>query len=191
MNTNSRITVVFVMLISFVVTGCGPGQLFGPTLTPTPTPLTDEEFAEYAVDVCSTLKTDFTSINTFDFTSRAEAYRRAADSLTHLEITEQSAPQGTQLRIGLSELADSYGFLDKALTEAVDKANIDTTAIDTLFFGEDGSVYAVSQSIFDITKLEIEETLLTELYANATLVQEAAISLGLEDCIPEISGNDN
>jgi len=37
MNTSQRITVVLVLLTSLVFSGCGPGQLFGPTITPTPT----------------------------------------------------------------------------------------------------------------------------------------------------------
>jgi hypothetical protein len=37
MNARQRIIVVLVLLLSLVVSGCGPGQVFGPTLTPTPT----------------------------------------------------------------------------------------------------------------------------------------------------------
>jgi hypothetical protein len=37
MNTKQRITVVLVLAISLIVSSCAPGQLFGPTITPTPT----------------------------------------------------------------------------------------------------------------------------------------------------------
>jgi Tol biopolymer transport system component len=38
MNTRQPITVVLVLVISLVVSGCGPGQMFGPAMTPTSTP---------------------------------------------------------------------------------------------------------------------------------------------------------
>jgi hypothetical protein len=37
MNTKQRVTVVLVLAISLIVSSCAPGQLFGPTITPTPT----------------------------------------------------------------------------------------------------------------------------------------------------------
>ncbi len=38
MNTIRRITIVIFLVMSLVVSGCGPGQLLGPMFTPTPTP---------------------------------------------------------------------------------------------------------------------------------------------------------
>lgn len=35
MNTKRQITVIFVLTMSLVISGCGPGQLFGPTIAPT------------------------------------------------------------------------------------------------------------------------------------------------------------
>jgi hypothetical protein len=37
MNAKQRITVVLVLAISLIASGCAPGQIFGPTATPTPT----------------------------------------------------------------------------------------------------------------------------------------------------------
>ena len=37
MNTKQRMTVVLVLALSWIVSGCAPGQIFGPTVTPTPT----------------------------------------------------------------------------------------------------------------------------------------------------------
>src|SRR5271157_6053332 len=37
MNTNQRITILFLLLISLLVSGCSTGQFFGPTATSTPT----------------------------------------------------------------------------------------------------------------------------------------------------------
>ena len=35
MNTKRQIGVIFVLITSLIISGCGPGQLFGPTITPT------------------------------------------------------------------------------------------------------------------------------------------------------------
>jgi len=184
MKTKQRIAVVLVLLMSLVISGCGPGQLFGPTLTPTPTPLTDEEFTEFAREVCNALETEITPlIGTIDFASGADAYRKAADALAALEITEQSAPQGTHLRSGLAELADSTDIVDKALTEALTKANFDTPV--TVMFTIGGKVYAYSGMIFNMTWLEIEPDLILDWFATQELVREAAISLELEQCAIE------
>lgn len=37
MNTKRQIGVIFVLITSLIISGCGPGQLFGPTITSTPT----------------------------------------------------------------------------------------------------------------------------------------------------------
>jgi hypothetical protein len=37
MNKKQRIALLLVLITSLVISGCGPGQLFGPTITPTPT----------------------------------------------------------------------------------------------------------------------------------------------------------
>ena len=183
MNTNQRTNVVFIILVSLVLTGCGPGQLFGPPL------LNDEEFAESARGVYSNLKTDFDSLNPIDFTSKADVYSRAADALDDLEISEQSAPQGARLRSGLSKLAVSYDMFDKALNEALSKANIEGSF--NLMITEGGSVFVTSGGDWaTLQELEIETDLYLELKAAQTLIQDAAIALGLEDCIPEQSGDD-
>jgi hypothetical protein len=37
MNTKQRASMILVLLLSLVISGCAPGQIFGPTVTPTPT----------------------------------------------------------------------------------------------------------------------------------------------------------
>jgi len=37
MNTKQQIIVLFILALSLFVSGCGPGQIFGPTITPSPT----------------------------------------------------------------------------------------------------------------------------------------------------------
>ena len=37
MNTKQRTVMIFVLLLSLATSSCAPGQLFGPTVTPTPT----------------------------------------------------------------------------------------------------------------------------------------------------------
>jgi hypothetical protein len=38
MNTKQRTAMIFVLLLSLVISSCAPGQIFGPTITPTITP---------------------------------------------------------------------------------------------------------------------------------------------------------
>jgi len=38
MNTKQRTVAICFLAMSMLISGCGPGQLFGPTVTPTPTP---------------------------------------------------------------------------------------------------------------------------------------------------------
>lgn len=191
MYKKQRLAMVLVLLMSLVISGCGPGQLFGPTptptptLTPTPTPLTDEEFTEVAREVCSNLKIEIAPLNLFDLASKADAYRRAADALAGLEITEQSAPYGTYLRSGLAELADSFDIFNKALSEALIKADLVDVHI-TILIDEAGGVFAhPSDNVFGIARLEIDATLIEELQSTQEQVREAAISLNLEDCAIE------
>ena len=170
MNTKKLMTLICLFGLSLLLASCGPPAL------------NDEEFTDSAREVCSTLKTEIASVVPLDFTSRADAYRQAADALADLEITEKSAPQGFRLRSGLAELANSFDMFDKAFTEALAKANIVPEAV---FFTEEGSVFAISMSDNDISKLEIEAALLLELSATNELVREAANSLELEECVIE------
>ncbi len=170
MKTKKLITLTCLSAMSLLLASCGP------------TPLNDEEFTDTAREVCSTLKTEIASLDTFDFTSRAEAYRRAADTLADLNITEQSAPQGTRLRSGLAEMADFFDVFGQAYAK-VEKTRIGDTL--QLIYTEDGSVYANWGDILLSTKLEIEAATVLEHYATKERVREAAISLGLEECAIE------
>jgi len=174
-------------LILLLLAGCG-GVSAKPTATPTPSLLSDEEFAGSAREVCGTLKTEIASLDTLDLTSKAEAYRRAADALIDLEINQQSAPQGTRLRSGLAELADSLDIFDKALVEALIKARIEGPF--TLMITEGGSVFVISGGDLSTLKgLEIEADISLELKAAQALVRQAATALGLEECAPEQQEN--
>ena len=176
MNTKKLITLTCLSAMSLLLASCGP------------TPLNDEEFTDTAREVCSTLKTEIASLDTFDFTSRAEAYRRAADTLADLNITEQSAPQGTRLRSGLAEMADFFDVFGQAYAEFLTNPKVETTRTgDTpqLMYTVDGSVYANWGDILFSTKLEIEAATVLEHYATKERVREAAISLELEECAIE------
>jgi len=118
----------------------------------------------------------------FDFASWASAYRRAAEALASLNITEQSAPQGARLRVALSRLAELSDSFDKALEAACKKADMMCKGED-LALTEDGSVYIlVDRRSLSFQRLEIEPALVLDLMTYHTAVEEAAISLGLEDC---------
>jgi hypothetical protein len=188
MYIKQQTAMVLVLLMSLIISGCGPGQLFGPTPTPTPTFLTDEEFTKVAHGVCSNLKTEIAPLDPFilfDLTSKADAYKRAADVLADLEITEQSAPYGTLLRSGLAELADSLDMVDKVLSEAIIKADLGESDI-TIIITEGGEVFAYTDSIFEATYLEeIDASQIENLQSIQEQVRAAAMSLNLEDCAIE------
>jgi hypothetical protein len=166
---NTKKFLLIVCLFVLPLASCGPK------------PLTDMELAEAARTTCGTLQTESATLDPLDLTSRAAAYKRAAEALSAINITEASAPQGMKLRSGIAGLADSFDKFDKAINEAIAKANLKGQV--TLMIGEDGTVFAYAGSIFDIAKLEIDPTLLANLRANQTQVQEAAISLALEECV--------
>ena len=175
MHTKARTATIFVLLAVLATSGCGLGQLFGPP------PLNDEEFAEAAREVCSDLKAKFEPLEEFVlFDVKAEACRQAADALADLEITEQSAPHGTQLRSSLAELADLYDAADKALSEAATKAGLKEPF--TVMITEDGTVLAYKDSIFDVMVLEVDRNLIADLLSAQEQVREAAMSLNLKDC---------
>jgi hypothetical protein len=170
MNTK-LISMICLFVTSLLLASCGSKAL------------NDVEFADAAREVCSTLNTESASLDKLDFASRAAAYRRAADALAGLEITEKSAPQGTGLRSGLAGLADSFDKLGKAIDDAVLKANLNAPV--TLMITEDGTVFAYTGSILNLTRLDIEPAIVSDLKATQARVREAAISLKLEECAIE------
>ena len=168
MSMKKLIPMVFVTSLLFA--GCGPKAL------------SDMEFADAAQDVCSTLHTESASLSDLDLTARAAAYQHAVDALVALNITEESAPQGTKLRSGLTRLADSFGEFGKAISDATLKANLQEPV--AIAITEDGSVFGYPESsVFDITKLDVDPTILSDLRTYQAQVQEAATSLKLEDCV--------
>ena len=176
MNTKKLITLTCLSAMSLLLASCGP------------TPLNDEEFTDTAREVCSTLKTEIAYLNTDDFTSRAEAYRRAADALADLNITEQSAPQGTHLRSGLAEMADFFDVFGQAYAEFLTNPKVETTStgdIPQLMITEAGTVFGHWGDILFSTKLEIEAATVLEHYETQKRIREAAISLELEECAIE------
>lgn len=149
--------------------------------------LSDEEFAKSAQEVCRTLRAEIVLLDSQDFKSKAEAYRRAADKLSELKITEQSAPSGFLLVSHLGQLADSYTTFDQALTKALSESGISTPF--DLMMTEDGKLYATSAdagNIFDklasATQLEIDANIVAELSAAQQSLLAPAKELGLEEC---------
>ncbi len=193
MNKKYKLMVFLFLVMCIFLSGCGSTKVLSPThtptatLTPTPKPINDEEFAEAAREVCSSLKTEIDSLNKFilfDLTSKAEAYRKAADALAYLDITEQSAPLGIYFLSSINDLASSFDIVGKALSEAIAKASLDESNISLAVTG-DGTVYGSTGSIFESKKLEVDPTMIKELLQLIEQVNEAAISLNLEDCAIE------
>jgi hypothetical protein len=58
MNTKQRITVILILVMNLVMSGCGPGQMFGPTMTPTATLTPTPTFTP--TPVCSTENGEWT-----------------------------------------------------------------------------------------------------------------------------------
>lgn len=184
MNTSIKIIGRAFVVSLILLSGCAPGQLLGPTFTPTPAYLTDEEFTEVAQAVCGNLKTEIANLDPFmlfDLEPKANAYRKATDALIDLEITEQSAPNGFHLRSGLIELADLSDVLGKQISEAINQAGLDGPI--TIMITDNGGVFAHTGSIFDTTRLDVDATLIEKLQSVIEQTDEAAITLGLEDCV--------
>ena len=174
-----------VTLILLLLAGCGGTAAIEPE--PTARFLSDEEFVIAAQGTCEALAAELASLEELDFSGRAEAYHRAAGTLAALEISEESAPQGTLLRTSLAELAGAFETFSGALDQALAEAGIDKPAI--LMWSEDGDVYASAGSIFDMVKLEIDNAVVTRLTTGVDTAREAANALGLEECAPEPLGD--
>lgn len=177
-NTRLLQFVFSLMMAWMLLAGCGSG-------TAEPEPLTDAEFTLAAQEVCGTLKTDITAAATFE--KKAQGYRRAADQLSEMVISEQSAPQGFQFRSSLIELANSYAAFNQALAEAITKVDIEEGYSVTIT--EDGTVYVspgnvtnIFEKMANMQQLDIEPALALKLIESDTVAREAAISLGLNDC---------
>ncbi len=172
MNTKKLISTAFA--ISLLLVSCGPK------------PLSDVDFSAAAQSVCEKLHTDSEPLDKFDLEGRATAYRQAAEALAALNITEKSAPKGTQLRSGLSELTDSFDKFSKAVAEAFIKANLKAPV--AIILTEDGHMlgYTNTGRVTDVlhaTALDVDPSIFSNIKANQLQVQEAATSLGLGNCI--------
>lgn len=170
--------IIGVTLIMLFMVGCGGGSS-------EPESLTDTEFTQASQAVCSTLKTEIIAADTFE--NKAQGYRQAADKLSEMIITEQSAPQGFLLRSDLIALANSYDAINQALAEAITKVDIEEGYSITIT--EDGSVYAspgnvssIFEKMANMQQLAIEPDLALKLIESEAKFRKAAISLGLEDC---------
>lgn len=170
-------SVLGLMLALLLLVGCG-GEPAEPALS-------DAEFTQAAQAVCSTLKTEISAAATFE--NQGQGYRRAADQLSEMVITEQSAPQGFQLRSGLITLANSYDAFNQALAEAITRVDIEESY--SIMITEDGSVYASPDNVSNLfekmanmQQLTIEPDLVLKLIESEAAFQETAIALGLKDC---------
>ncbi|MFZ2096527.1 MAG: hypothetical protein WAV05_07795 [Anaerolineales bacterium] len=172
-------------LIVLLLAGCGGA----------PAAQTDEEFADAAQGVCTTLKAELDPLDALGpigvntLAPWAEAYERASEALADLVITEVSAPQGTRLRSGLAELADSYDAFGEALDKAVAQNSDPEESYVVGGFLGDGTVILFplsGRNLFErmegSVQIETEKALVLNLLETETAVREAARSLGLEDC---------
>lgn len=188
-----KLMLYFSIAICIVLTGCGSSGIFNPGFTatpkpsPTPTPINDDEFVETAQEVCNNLKKEIDSLDPFilfDLKSKADVYRKAADALAHLSISEESAPLSTHFLSSINDIASSYDKVGEALAEAITKAGLDESNF-IISITQSGSVVASSGNINELQLLEVDNTLITELLQIIKDVNEAAISLNLEDCAIE------
>jgi len=173
---------------SLLVSGCGPGQILGPTLTPTPAHLSDEEFADAARDICQTLSEEYASIMETEnlgsqYAGRSEAYNKAASAMAEFDITEQSAPQGTLLRTSLVRLAEAQDVFWPALSVALDKA-LEPGGSVSLFVLKSGEVVIVNSDAGVMETADIDPQLAIEIFNAQTAVRSAAMALGLPECAP-------
>ena len=179
---------------SLLVSGCGPGQILGPTLTPlptlTPTPahLSDEEFADAAPEICQTLLEDYASaIETENLASRyaglSAAYSQAASAMAELDITETSAPQGTQLRTSLASLAEALDIFWPALSAALGEG-LEAGESVNIMVTEAGTVYLVNITAGDIEIADIDPPITLAVITAQDAATAAAAALGLPDCAP-------
>jgi hypothetical protein len=106
------------------------------------------------------------------------------DALNKFNIREESAPQGFLLRTGLSELADAEENFAIAFDEALTTAGIDSV-VSWALFPQGYVLVSDTGSMLDSTRLDIDPVIVTEMLSKLTEVQDAATSLGLDDCAPE------
>lgn len=170
MNTKISTPIICLFVTVLLLASCGPKTL------------NDAEFADAARNVCSSLQSVSASLGQLDLAARSAAYRQAVDALVVLNITEKSAPEGTLLRSGLNGLADSFEKFDKAIDDAIDKANLEAPV--SVAVTEHGTVLAFpGNNVLHVTELDIDPTIFLDLQANQLQVQEAATNLKLEECV--------
>jgi hypothetical protein len=168
--------VVVAVLLSFLLCGCGP------------TPLNDQEFTKSASATCSALNKAIVVLpkvaSGWDYYElQASDYKTAADALDKLTITNESAPNGTALRSGIRDLAKENQALSSALQSALSEAGLGGGA--TLVIADDGHFSAYGTSVFHITVLNVDPSLLTKIRQTQQQVAQVAQQLGLSDCAIE------
>jgi len=179
----SRISHMCLCLCALVllIAGCGPKNL------------SDEEFAEAAQGICQTLADEYASASeaiviSDKYIGQAAAYRKAAEALAEINISEESAPQGSYLRTNLAELAEAQEIFADILTEALATADIEGQMF--MFVTEGGKVFASGGSIFDIVELDIDPTIVLGMTETQTALREAATELDLPNCAPVVEEGD-
>jgi hypothetical protein len=173
---------------SLLVSGCGLGQILAPTPTPTPAHLSDGEFGDAAREICQTLLEDYASaIETENLASRytglSAAYSQAASAMAELDITETSAPQGTQLRTSLASLAEALDIFWPALSAALGEA-LEAGESVNILVTEAGTVYLVNLTAGDMETADIDPPITLAVITAQEAATAAATALGLPDCAP-------
>lgn len=83
MKAKWKIQILSFLMVSMLVAGCGPGQLFGPTLTPTPTPTATPTWTPTPTSTFTPTSTPtFTSTFTPTFTPTPTATATSTDTPT-------------------------------------------------------------------------------------------------------------
>lgn len=158
------------VLAGILLSGCGSA-------------LTDQQFSEAALSTCSALRENSAASETLYSGGLSYAYTAAATELNALKTSEETAPNGTLLRSGISGLADSYLQLEVALEDATTQAGI--SGVYTLMIMDDGTFMAYpGDDIFSIQPLNVDPSIWAAIQANLTQVEDAAQALGLDGCSP-------
>jgi hypothetical protein len=158
-----------------------------PSSTPTLPPITDSEFTELAQGTCQNLQTDLSNIassrepffNRYEMAS--EAFQKALNALSDLEVEETSAPFASQFMQSLGDLPELYQNYGFELISALEAAGL---------VYEDISYYAVTEEDKDFivfandiwNELLVDETVKMQFYSAKANFSIAANELNLGIC---------
>jgi len=174
MHRKNRMAIGVAVLAGSLLSGCGSTSS-----------LSDQEFSDAALSTCSTLKEVTATLDWLSFGELSDAYAAAARELNALQITGESAPNGTLLRSYLAELADSYSLLEVAVEDAMAAIVGGASGSLSVMVADDGTFFAYpGDDMFDIERLDVDPSAWVAVQTNLTQVEDAAQTLGLSDCSP-------